>query len=169
MPSPSAGRKRKEPSSPTETTRNTDSKAAKLASGLYKELPGGQLKKLCWVEGCGRYAQQGEVCIAHGAKTRVCSHEGCGNQVINSGVCTRHGAKQAKTICSYEGCESRARKGGVCMRHGAEVNIKTCSYEGCTNQVQNSGVCKRHGAKRRICTHEGCLMNMQKAWGNQNS
>ena len=69
MPSPSSSRKRKEPSSPTETTRNTDSKAAKLASGLYKES-GGRLCKVCSVEGCGSFAQQEEVCIAHGAKVK---------------------------------------------------------------------------------------------------
>ena len=160
MPSPSASRKRKEPSSPTETNSNTTNDA-KLASGLYKELQGGELRKLCTVGGCGNFVQQGGVCTTHGAKRFIytCSHEGCENQVRQGGVCTRHGAKQVKRrICSHEGCESQARKGGVCMRHGAEVNIKTCSYEGCTNQVQNSGVCIMHGAKRvrKTCSHEGC-------------
>ena len=122
MPSPSAGRKRKEPSSPTETNSNA-TKDAKLASGLYKELPSGRLEKLCSVEGCGSFTQNSGVCTRHGANRRICSYEGCENLVKQGGVCTRHGAK--RRICSHEGCTNYARGSiGVCIRHGANEFVK---------------------------------------------
>ena len=106
-------------------------------------------KYTCSNEGCTNYAQNGGVCIRHGAKVKrkTCKHNGCANQVQKGGVCIRHGAKKKKSTCSHEKCTNQAVRGGVCQRHGAKSYRKTCKHEGCTNQVRKGGVCKRHGEK----------------------
>eukprot|EP00984_Skeletonema_dohrnii_P012849 scaffold5246_cov72-Skeletonema_dohrnii-CCMP3373.AAC.3 len=117
-------------------------------------------KRICRESGCQKWAQNGGVCIKHGATKIIkqCSKEGCTNQVINRGVCIRHGAKLKR--CSSEGCTNQVQKGGVCFKHGAK--LKQCSIEGCTNQVQSKGVCIRHGAKhRRRCSSVGCTNQAQ--------
>ena len=150
---PSAGRKRKEPSSPTDTNSNT-TKDAKLASGLYRES-GDQLKKLCSVEGCGSFAQQGGDCTAYGARTTCyCWYH---HHLLHQDAKLASGlykevsgclVNRLVKLCSYEGCEKQARNSGVCIKHGAKKT--TCSYEGCTNQVVNSGVCIKHGAIKQV-------------------
>ena len=87
-------------------------------------------------------AQNGGVCMRHGAKSRYCTVEGCKNKQQKGGVCIRHGAKHKQ--CSSEGCTNIVVNGGVCRKHGAK--IKLCKSEGCTNQVKRGGLCKRHGA-----------------------
>jgi hypothetical protein len=49
-------------------------------------------EKLCSQDGCGRYVQQGGVCIKHGARVKRCSQDGCGKQAVQGGVCVQHGA-----------------------------------------------------------------------------
>jgi hypothetical protein len=100
--------------------------------------------KRCSSEGCTNQAQNGVVCIKHGAKVERCSSDGCANRAVKGGVCVKHGAKLK--LCSSEGCTNKVIKGGVCVKHGAKV--KRCSTEGCTNQRVKKGVCWRHGAHR---------------------
>eukprot|EP00986_Skeletonema_menzelii_P009584 scaffold4387_cov94-Skeletonema_menzelii.AAC.1 len=97
----------------------------------------------CSADGCTKHAQQGGVCMNHGAKLKLCSYEGCTNRAQKGGVCCRHGAKVKR--CSSKGCKNRSQKGGVCKRHGAKV--KLCSSKGCENRSVKGGVCVRHGAK----------------------
>ena len=77
---------------------------------------------------------------------KTCTAVGCTNQAQNGGVCIKHGAKVK--VCSVEGCKNIAKKGGVCIRHGAKVKVKryTCNVEGCTSQARKRGLCRRHGA-----------------------
>ena len=113
-----------------------------------------RVKKSCSVDGCTKYAQNGGVCVRHGAKVKLCSSEGCTNQVKKGGVCIRHGATEKR--CSSVGCTNRAVKGGVCVKHGAKIDYKRCSWEGCTKYAVKGGVCVRHGAKVKLCSSVGC-------------
>jgi len=133
------------PHQPVAVSSSSETKAAKLESGLYKELSSGRLVKLCSGEGCTSVARKGGVCMKHGAVVTIttCSHEGCTSNAQKGGVCVKHGAKL--TPCSHEGCTSNAQKGGVCVKHGAIV--KTCCYEGCTKKAKKGGVCMRHARK----------------------
>ena len=89
-------RKRKEaPTSQTDTTRNTSTKAAKLALARrsYRELStGNRSLPICSYDGCDNFARQNGVCQRHGAKRITCSFAGCTKQAQHSGVCIRHGA-----------------------------------------------------------------------------
>ena len=77
---------------------------------------------------------------------KQCSADGCTNHAQNGGVCIRHGATRKRKICITEGCTNWVVRGAVCCRHGAQV--KLCNQEGCTNQAQIHGVCWRHGGQR---------------------
>jgi hypothetical protein len=46
--------------------------------------------KKCNVEGCNSNAQDGKLCVKHGAKRKLCSVDGCKNKVQKQGVCVRH-------------------------------------------------------------------------------
>jgi len=65
------------------------------------------------------------------------------NDAQNGGVCIKHGAKRyTKKTCTHEGCTKLSQNGGVCAKHGAKV--KTCKHEGCINQRKQRGFCTRH-------------------------
>ena len=96
----------------------------------------------CSADGCTNFAQEGGVCIKHGAKRKLCSSEGCTNFALKGGVCVKHGAKYKR--CNKLGCTNQAQKRGVCIKHGAK--LKRCSSDRCTNRVQRGGVCRRHRA-----------------------
>jgi len=64
------------------------------------------------------------------------------NDAQNGGVCIKHGAKKRRKICTHEGCTKLSQNGGVCAKHGAV--LKTCKHEGCTNQRKQRGFCTRH-------------------------
>eukprot|EP00984_Skeletonema_dohrnii_P016396 scaffold7272_cov124-Skeletonema_dohrnii-CCMP3373.AAC.10 len=100
-------------------------------------------------EGCTNLAQNGGVCMRHGAKVKLCISEGCTKLARARGVCIRHGAKVKR--CSFEGRANQARAREVCIRHGAKV--KRCSSEGCTNQARSGGMCITHGSKVK---HKKC-------------
>ena len=130
--------------------------------------------KKCSSEGCTNLAQQGGVCIRHGAKVKRCSSEGCTNKAQKGGVCKRHGErptpnedsstafesfvlkKYKKKRCCADGCTKFAQNGGVCVRHGAKREYKRCSSEGCLNLAKRGGVCRRHGAELKLCSSERC-------------
>merc|ERR1712194_624628 len=113
--------------------------------------PSGQPKarrkrKVCSEDGCTKNAQEGGVCIKHGAKVKqrkVCSEEDCTNGAQKGGVCYKHGAKVKR--CSHYDCTKQVQQGGVCIEHGAKV--KRCSHDGCSKFAQTGGVCVKHGAK----------------------
>lgn len=111
-----------------------------------------QWRKECKAEGCTKRAQNGGVCVEHGARVKRCSAEGCTNQAINGGVCQRHGAKFK--ICSVDVCTNQAQRGGVCVRHGA--THKRCTVDGCNKQAQRGGLCQRHGSLGDRCRFQGC-------------
>eukprot|EP00984_Skeletonema_dohrnii_P029618 scaffold20375_cov90-Skeletonema_dohrnii-CCMP3373.AAC.2 len=92
-----ATRKRK----PSAGIHNGDDRAPKkVARKQYRYYE-------CSAEGCKKAAQQGGVCVRHGAKVKRCSYEGCTNQVRRGGVCYRHGTK---ILCSSEGCTNHTVK-----------------------------------------------------------
>ena len=64
------------------------------------------------------------------------------NDAQNGGVCIKHGAKKRRKICTHEGCTKLSQNGGVCAKHGAV--LKTCKHDGCTNQRKQRGFCTRH-------------------------
>jgi len=154
------------PHQPVAVSSSSETKAAKLESGLYKELSSGRLVKLCSGEGCTSVARKGGVCMKHGAVVPVAVHISSSSETkaakLESGLYKELSSGRLVILCSGEGCTSVARKGGVCMKHGAVVTIKTCKHEGCTSIAQKGGVCVKHGAKLTPCSHEGCTSNAQK-------
>jgi len=189
-----ANKKKRANSSPPNGNRKKNkrqycqlTKAAKLESGLYKELSSGRLVKLCLEEGCTNVAVKEGVCIRHNRKkikrqycrltkaaklesglykessscrlVKLCLEEGCTNVARKEGVCIRHGSSWTKYTCKYEGCTNKVVQGGVCTRHGAVVKKTTCSFEGCDNKVQSRGLCTRHGGKNE-CSVELCTQNV---------
>ena len=84
----------------------------------------GQNERYAQMKDVPRLAQEGGVCMGHGAKWYVCIHEGCTKQAKKGGVCIRHGAKKR----SNEGCTKIVHRGGVCWRHRAD-RTTTCSHE----------------------------------------
>jgi hypothetical protein len=63
-----------------------------------------KVRKRCSSEGCTKHAQNGGVCMEHGAKKKLCNSEGCTKQAQNGGVCMEHGAtKKARKLCNSEG------------------------------------------------------------------
>lgn len=116
---------------------------------------------VCNVLGCTNIAQNGGVCIRHGASwsKKQCSVDECTNQAINGGVCRRHGAKVK--LCSLGGCNNHAKLAGMCVRHGM-TKVKRCSKHGCLNQAKlSSGLCIAHGGLVALCQHKGCI---NKTW-----
>ena len=99
--------------------------------------------KRCSSDGCTKKAQNGGVCVRHGAKVKLCSSKGCTKYAQTGGVCIRHGAKIKR--CSSDECENFAVTGGVCVKHGAKWTKKNCSVDGCTKLARRGGVCMRHG------------------------
>ena len=98
--------------------------AARIASGSWRQTPGGELKRVCIEEGCDSFARIGGLCIKHGAQVKPkpkCKIEGCNNQVQKQGLCIKHGAPvKERPKCKIEGCNSYARgKDGVCTKHGS--------------------------------------------------
>ena len=147
--------------------------------------------KLCTTEGCANKAQNGGVCIRHGAKMKQCTSEGCLNRAVKGGVCKRHGADVDRKKCTVEDCTNLAVKGGMCKRHGdcntanflgkikhilctpvtpsavtkrKRKHYSLCSNENCNKYAQRKGVCIEHGAIfiRRRCTVEGCKNGVKK-------
>jgi hypothetical protein len=126
--------------------RQIEEKSDAVDETNFKKLKK-KAKKRCSIEGCDKQAQNGGVCIKHGATKKRCSIEGCDKQAQNGGVCIKHGA--TKKRCSIEGCDKQAVNGRVCIKHGATNKQKRCSIEGCDKQAQNGGVCKKHGATKK--------------------
>ena len=121
---------------------------ARWALGVrHDKKRGSSKRKYCSQDGCGNQAQQGGVCLKHGARVKRCSQDGCGNLPQQGGVCQKHGASVKRRQCRQEGCSKQAQQGGVCVKHGARV--KRCSQEGCSKQVVQGGVCAEHGARKR--------------------
>ena len=127
-----------------------------MASGLKAK------RRRCGHEsGCQKFAKQGGVCIAHGAKVQRCQHpSGCPKHPVQGGLCIAHGAKRKRTLCRHEsGCTKLVQQGGRCIAHGARAKKRRrCQHEsGCVKNAVQGGLCIAHGAKVKKCKHgSGC-------------
>ena len=141
-----------------DASTDTDKAAAypSLLASPPKKKKKSSSGNVCNVLGCTTIAQNGGVCIRHGASwsKKQCSVDECTNQAINGGVCRRHGAKVK--LCSVEGCNNHAKLAGMCVRHGM-TKVKRCSKHGCLNQAKRRGVCIKHGANVALCQYKGCI------------
>ena len=57
------------------------------------------------------------------AEAKRCSSDRCTNQAQNGGVCMRHGAKGKRKKCVSDGRTKFAFRGGMCRRHGRLIAI----------------------------------------------
>jgi len=79
------------------------------------------------VEGCGKIAQSGGVCIGHGAMKKRCSLEECEKQAQKGGVCYKH--QGADENDSSEDEEEAMLLGIGCNGHNDENEYRNYEVE----------------------------------------
>jgi len=109
--------------------------------------------RLCSVDTCGKRAQTGGFCRAHGGR-KLCSVDGCDKTAYSGGMCKPHGGGKR---CTHEGCSKSAHSGGLCKAHGGG---KRCTHEGCSTGAESGGLCKAHGGGQR-CRQDRCTKGAQ--------